>query len=279
MRSLRIILVGIAIFFISLAFVLSFLLIKGIEEIESHQTLDRIDKRTQIDSASKMMALYDSITTGTNNQIGYDYKRIPTGNNNVAFGYWAMTEADTSKCSINHGTNSGCGRCVTYGNSYWEEQLKKKDKLKPSDSTANYNTGWVTPVNNGWQMPMTVLDYNYNNTPGYKPFSNDSIVWANVYYASDDRSIVYYTSNLVVGQHSAMYLTVQDNCIVIGRDSGNKIKSGGVLILGDHIPDLKTILPNVIYIGNNIAIGDTIMGHYYPFRKMLQSHLDSLRNQ
>ncbi len=63
--------------------------------------------------------------------------------------------------------------------------------------------------------------------------------------------------NILIGKETC----INRNCVFIGLNAGINITSGdGVVIIGDDIKDLDKSQKNVLFIGDKIAIGKTLMG-------------------
>jgi hypothetical protein len=61
------------------------------------------------------------------------------------------------------------------------------------------------------------------------------------------------------------------NCTLIGRNSGgNLIDADGVVIIGDDIKDLDKSQPNVLFLGDKVAIGETILGHKINLKSVIE---------
>jgi hypothetical protein len=62
------------------------------------------------------------------------------------------------------------------------------------------------------------------------------------------------------------------NCVLIGLNAGiNLTNETGVTIIGDNIRDLSRNQKNVLFLGDKIAIGTTIMGVKINLKEVIES--------
>ena len=67
-----------------------------------------------------------------------------------------------------------------------------------------------------------------------------------------------------------MKKTLISNCVFIGINSGLEITEGdGIVIIGDNIKNLCKTQKNVLFIGDKIAIGETIRGEKCNLKEIL----------
>ena len=64
------------------------------------------------------------------------------------------------------------------------------------------------------------------------------------------------------------------NCTLIGRDTGSDLlDADGIVIIGDDIKDLDKSQSNVLFIGDRVAIGETLMGHKINLKDVIEKYI------
>ena len=64
------------------------------------------------------------------------------------------------------------------------------------------------------------------------------------------------------------------NCILIGNNSGIDLpkESDGIVIIGDNIKNLDHSQKNVLFIGDYLAIGETLNGVPFNLKKVITDY-------
>lgn len=75
------------------------------------------------------------------------------------------------------------------------------------------------------------------------------------------KELEFTTSNKSTGLNIQSTILEISNSVIIGLNSGIELTNeDGIVIIGDNIPSLKKGQNNVIYIGDKIIVGKTLMG-------------------
>ncbi len=68
-------------------------------------------------------------------------------------------------------------------------------------------------------------------------------------------------NNVLVGEYTAEKSLDINNCTFIGKNAGADIEEGdSLVIIGDDIRTLDNSQENVIFLGDRVAIGKTVLG-------------------
>lgn len=65
------------------------------------------------------------------------------------------------------------------------------------------------------------------------------------------------------------------NCILIGLNTGIDLANNtdGVVIIGDNIRSLDKSQPNVLFIGEKVVIGTTILGEKINLKEVIEKYI------
>ena len=75
-----------------------------------------------------------------------------------------------------------------------------------------------------------------------------------------------------------MYIRNITNAVFIGINAGSEITEGdGIVIIGDNILNLDKSQPNVLFIGDKVAIGKTIFGTSINMMEVINEYLNKIK--
>ncbi len=63
------------------------------------------------------------------------------------------------------------------------------------------------------------------------------------------------------------------NNVFIGENAGSEIEEGdSIVIIGDNIKNLEKSQPNVLFLGEKVAIGETLFGQKINLKEVIENY-------